>query len=107
MIKDGVIVLFYVDEIVFTYPETGDVSKKELEKSLEITEIGDLKWFLGIHVLKRISTISDARRRVEASTTGHQASRNESQQKVGSILFATISTLKIKRTSRLARDLGG
>ena len=57
MTKDGVIVFFRVDDIVFAYRKKHEEqaklpAKKELEKTFELTDIRDLKWFLGMHVVR-------------------------------------------------------
>ena len=140
MIKDGVIVFFYVDDIVFAYrkkhEEQAKLAKKELEKTFELTDIGDLKWFLGMHVVRDrasrsiwlsqqayIDKITDQYKidisgkmpdypmlegELKPPPHGHQASResrDEYQRKVGSILFAAISTRPdvAFAASRLAR----
>jgi reverse transcriptase-like protein/Pol polyprotein len=140
MIKDGVVVFFYVDDIVFAYPkkheEQAKLAKKELEKTFEITDLGDLKWFLGMHVVRDrasrsiwlsqaayIDKIADKFKidvtgrmpdtpmlegELKPPPKGHQASRqsrDEYQRKVGSILFAAISTRPdiAFSASRLAR----
>ena len=127
MIKGGVIVFFYVDDIVFAYrkkhEKEANWAKKELGKTFELTDIGDLKWFLGIHVIrdrtKRLISLSQAayidkitnqfkidtqgkmpdtpmcEGELEPSSQTYQASsksRDEYQRKVGSMLFAAIST---------------
>ena len=67
MIKNGVIVFFYVDDIVFAYRKKHEKEAnwaKELGKTFELTDIGDLKWFLGIHIIrdrtKRLISLSQA-----------------------------------------------
>jgi hypothetical protein len=68
MIKNGVIDFFYVDDIVFAYrkkhEKEANWAKKELGKTFELTDIGDLKWFLGIHIIrdrtKRLISLSQA-----------------------------------------------
>jgi Reverse transcriptase (RNA-dependent DNA polymerase) len=53
MMRNGVIVFFYVDDIVFAYrKEHAMWAKKELAKVFELTDAGDLKWFLGIHIIR-------------------------------------------------------
>jgi len=56
MLKGGVIVFFYVDDIVFCYrkkdQEVVDATKAALQKQFELKFLGELKWFLGIHVLR-------------------------------------------------------
>jgi len=55
MLKGGIVVFFYVDNIVFCYQKI-DKKKaqeaiKELSKEYQISTLGELKWFLGIYVL--------------------------------------------------------
>jgi hypothetical protein len=49
-------VFFYVDDIcVLSYPSNADTYKQfrsELFKEYEIRDIGELKWFLGIRVVR-------------------------------------------------------
>jgi Reverse transcriptase (RNA-dependent DNA polymerase) len=140
MMKGGVIVFFYVDDIVFAYrkkhEKAAEQAKKELEKSFELTDSGDLKWFLGIHVVRdranRSIWLSQAayidkitsqfridisgklpetpmlEEELKPSPQKHRAgteSRDRYQRKVGSILFAAISTRPdiAFAASRLAR----
>jgi hypothetical protein len=54
MLKGGAIV-FYVDDIVFCYrkrdQEVVDAAKRTLEAKYQLSFLGELKWFLGVHVL--------------------------------------------------------
>jgi Reverse transcriptase (RNA-dependent DNA polymerase) len=56
MLKGGIIVFFYVDDIVFCYRkkdhEAVERIKKELGAKYQLSFLGELKWFLGIHVLR-------------------------------------------------------
>jgi Reverse transcriptase (RNA-dependent DNA polymerase) len=56
MIRGGVIVFFYVDDIVFCYRKSEEAVAKEAIRGLEarytMSALGELKWFLGIHVLR-------------------------------------------------------
>jgi transposase InsO family protein len=56
MLKGGVIIFFYVDDIVFCHrkgdAETAQEAIKELKKEYQMSILGELKWFLGIHVLR-------------------------------------------------------
>jgi hypothetical protein len=56
MLKGGVIAFFYVDDIVFCYRkrdrEVVEAIKKELGAKYHLSVLGELKWFLGIHVLR-------------------------------------------------------
>ena len=55
-IKRGVIVFYYVDNIVFVYRKQDKPIVVEainsLKKQFKITDYSELKWFLGIHVLR-------------------------------------------------------
>ena len=56
MLNGGIVVFFYVDDIVFCH-RTKDKEKvegiiTELHKKFQLNVIGELKWFLGIHVLR-------------------------------------------------------
>jgi hypothetical protein len=56
MLKGGVVVFFYVDDIVFCYRK-GDKEKaheaiQQLKMEYQMNTLGELKWFLGIHVLR-------------------------------------------------------
>jgi len=59
MLKDGIVVFFYVDNIVFCYRKTDEKKAqeaiKELSKKYQISTLSELKWFLGIHVLYNCS----------------------------------------------------
>ena len=54
--KKGIICFFYVDDIVFTYKkDRADEVKKIVEllsETLTIKIVGELKWFLGLHVIR-------------------------------------------------------
>ena len=59
MLKGGIVVFFYVDNIIFCYKKT-DKKKaqeviKELSKEYQISIFGELKWFLGIYILRNCS----------------------------------------------------
>ena len=55
-IKGGVVVFYYVDNIVFVYRKQDEPVAVEamdgLKKQFKMTDCGKLKWFLGIHVLR-------------------------------------------------------
>jgi hypothetical protein len=55
-ISDKAVVFYYVNNIVFAYRKQDKplVNKaiKGLKKQFEITDYDELKWFLGIHVLR-------------------------------------------------------
>ncbi len=54
--KDGIIGFFYVDDIVFAFKkDRADEVKKIVEllsQALIIKVVGELKWFLGLHVIR-------------------------------------------------------
>ena len=56
MLNGGIVVFFYVDDIVFCYrkheEERTRALIRELQKSYTMNILGELKWFLGIHVLR-------------------------------------------------------
>ena len=125
VLKDGIICFFFVDDIVFAYrkKDKGEVAQivKSLKKTFNMTELGELKWFLGMHVIRDrskrslwISQLSyiekvahqftDLQRCPETPMTEEEllplplddevdeAGRTLYQKKVGSLLFAAIST---------------
>jgi len=59
MLKGGIVVFFYVDDIVFCYRKTDEKKAqeaiKELSKEYQMSTLGELKWFLGIYVLRNRS----------------------------------------------------
>ena len=56
MINGGVIIFFYVDDIVICYRKKDEKKAKTTVTSLKaryaMNELGSLRWFLGIHVLR-------------------------------------------------------
>ena len=55
MLKNGIVVFFYVDNIVFCYRKTNKKKTqkaiKELSKKYQISTFSELKWFLRIYIL--------------------------------------------------------
>ncbi|WP_375449240.1 hypothetical protein [uncultured Nostoc sp.] len=53
--KNGIIGFFYIDDIVFAYKKDQkdeiDQVIKLLQKTIIIKKVGELKWFLGLHVV--------------------------------------------------------
>jgi hypothetical protein len=125
MLKGGVIVFFYVDDIVFCYRkkdlEVVEATKRGLEAKYQLNFLGELKWFLGIHVLRdrqsrqlwlsQRAYIDKLTTRFGIDTSGrlpdtpmsdvelipspNNATRSEIehfQRKTGSILFAATTT---------------
>jgi hypothetical protein len=126
VLKDGIICFFFVDDIVFAYRKK-DKDKvtqivNSLKKTFTMTELGELKWFLGMHVIRDrskrslwISQLSYIEKIAHQFTLNLQscpetpmaeeelmplpleeevdeADRTLYQQKIGSLLFAGIST---------------
>lgn len=56
MLNAGIVIFFYVDDIVFSYRKKDEERTKgviqELQKEYQMNILGELKWFLGIHVLR-------------------------------------------------------
>ena len=56
MLNGGIVVFFYVDDIVFCYRKHEEERTRALirglQKTYEMNILGELKWFLGIHVLR-------------------------------------------------------
>jgi hypothetical protein len=126
VIKGGIICFFFVDDIVFAFrkkdrEEVGHITSS-LKKIFTMKDIGELKWFLGMHIMRdrpkrhlwlsqlsyfeKITNefIPDLSRcpeipmneeellPVPAEEEVEEVSRTSYQRKVGSILFAAIST---------------
>ncbi len=57
--KDGIIGFFYVDDIVFAFKkeQTDKVNQiiESLPQALTIKVVGELKWFLGLQVIRNRS----------------------------------------------------
>jgi hypothetical protein len=60
LIRDGVIVFFYVDDIILAYHKNKSQEAQQAIKSLQdkytLTEGNDLQWFLGMEVLRDRTT---------------------------------------------------
>ena len=73
--KDGIIGFFYVDDIVFAYKKDREDEvtriKESLQQRLTIKEVGELKWFLGLHVVRNRS-----KRTIWLSLRTHQTRRD-------------------------------
>ena len=54
--KNSIICFYFVDNIMFAFrkKDTQEVIKsiKKLKSTFIIKEVGDLKWFLGIHIIR-------------------------------------------------------
>jgi hypothetical protein len=126
LIKGSVIAFYFVDDIVFCYRKFAEseayAAVEALKKSFEITELGEIKWFLGLHVIrdrqKRLLWLSQkayvekiCERFGLAGDSGHQPTtpipvkelypsaeppttsfRNLYQKKVGLVLYAAVQT---------------
>ena len=59
MLKKGIVVFFYINNIIFCYKKTNknkaQEAIKELSKKYQISTLGGLKWFLGIYILYNYS----------------------------------------------------
>ena len=57
MIKDGIIIFFYVDDIIVAYDkrslEEANNAVKLLQGKYTMTEGDDLQWFLGVEVIRQ------------------------------------------------------
>jgi transposase InsO family protein len=125
MLKGGVIVFFYVDDIVFCYRKKDqgivEATRKGLEAKYQLSFLGELKWFLGIHILRdrqsrklwlsQRAYIDKLTSRFEIDTSGRlpdtpmsdvelmpsndtatKSNVEQFQRKTGSILFAATTT---------------
>jgi hypothetical protein len=126
VLKDGIICFFFVDDIVFAFRKK-DREKvahtvTSLKETFTMSELGELKWFLGMHIIRDrskrylwVSQLSyiekvasqftpDLERCPETPMTEeellqlppdeevNEVDRTLYQRKVGSLLFAAIST---------------
>ena len=59
MLKNGIVIFFYVNDIVFCYRKINKKKAqeviKELSKEYQINTLGELKWFLRIYMLYNYS----------------------------------------------------
>ena len=125
MLNGSIIVFFYVDDIVFCHckrdKEKVEGTITELHKKFHLNVIGELKWFLGIHVLRdrrqrkiwlsQTAFIEKIANQYGIDTEGHipdtpmneyellpaatevdQSSALCYQRKMGSILYVAITT---------------
>jgi DNA-binding CsgD family transcriptional regulator len=126
LIKGSMVAFYFVDNIMFCYRKSAQAEAKSAIKDLktrfEITNLGEIKWFLGLHVLrdrqKRLLWLSQkayaekvAERFGLAGHTSRQpltpipakelhpsaetpttSFRNLFQKKVGSVLYAAMQT---------------
>jgi hypothetical protein len=138
MIKDGVIIFFYVDDIILAFHKEKEAEAAQAIASLKekytLTGGDDLQWFLGVEVtrdrpnrliqLSQASYVEKISRLAEQLDIRHDtpmagielihndglataAEINRYQQKIGSLLFAAVTTRPdvAFATSRLARFL--
>lgn len=139
VVRHGIVCFFFVDDIVFAFRKKHEAEVKQtvkgLQKEITIKEMGNLRWFLGIHIIRDRKTrrlwisqkacIEKIVNRFSPDLSRPPATPMEEtellpldpdqevdvrgrelyQQKVGSILFAAISTRPdiAFAASRLAR----
>ncbi|KID82365.1 polyprotein [Metarhizium guizhouense ARSEF 977] len=124
MTKGSVIVFFFVDDIIWAYRKADQMLAKaaieRLKNRYQMIEMGEPKWFLGIHILrdrnrktiwltqdayidkiankfavdlsKKPATPMGLEELLKSSAQATKQSIDRYQQKVGSMLFAAIST---------------
>ncbi len=126
MVRGGLIAFFYVDDINLCFPGRDKVAAKEvvarLSEQFAMTNMGELQWFLGIHVIrdrakrtiwlsqeayiekmaneyglantgqKLPDTPMSQEELLPASSQATEASRHLYQRKTGSLSFASITT---------------
>ena len=137
MINRRIITFFYIDDIVICFRKKDEAKARSaitgLQVKYELSGLGDLKWFLGIHILRNrakkllwlsqeayinkivnqfnvelIGRLPDTPMIGELlpnETTASKSSIHKFQRKTGSILFAAITTRPdiAFAVSRLAR----
>jgi hypothetical protein len=126
LIKGSVVAFYFVDNIVFCYRKFAQAEAKgaveDLKTRFEITDLGEIKWFLGLHVLrdrqKRLLWLSQkayvekvaerfglaghisrqpftlipAKELHPSAETPTTSFRNLFHKKVGSVLYAAVQT---------------
>jgi hypothetical protein len=122
MTKDGILIFFYVDDIVIAYDRKNERAAQEimkrLQKQYKITGGDDLQWFLGIRVLRnkekkliwlsqasyidKIVKLADSKPPHETPMSRDELLPHEKQaephivhsyqRKVGSLMYAAVST---------------
>ena len=125
MIKNGIICFYFVDDIVFAFRQKDRIEVQEiirnLKKPFTIKEIGDLKWFLGMHIIRdrqkktlwlsQLSYIEKVKSQfiseeptrlpdtpiqeeefLPSDQEATEKDRTVYQQKIGSVLFAAIAS---------------
>jgi hypothetical protein len=138
LIKDNIIIFFYVDDIILAYQKDQEQKAKglieELQSKYSMTGGKDLQWFLGVEVIRdrpkrtiwlsqasyidKISRLIDQKdQRYETPMSSVELKPNQElasyseinkyQRKIGSILFAAVTTRPdiAFAASRLARFL--
>jgi len=137
MINGGIIAFFYVDDIVICFRKKDEAKARSaitgLQAKYELSGLGDLKWFLGIHILRdrakkllwlsqeayidkianqfnvdligRLPDTPMIGELLPNEMTASKTSIHSYQTKIGSILFAAITTRPdiAFAVSRLAR----
>ena len=125
MLKNGIICFYFVDDIVFAFRQKDSKEVQEtirsLKKPFTIKEVGNLKWFLGMHIIRdrkkktlwlsQLSYIEKVKSQFiseeptklpdtpiqeeELFPSDQEASNKDRtlyQQKIGSVLFAAIAS---------------
>jgi hypothetical protein len=122
MIKGGILIFFYVDDIVLAYRKEQEAGAQEIMEKIksryEITGGEDLQWFLGIRILRerekkliwlsqasyvdKIIKLADSRQPDDTPMSKEEllpfeeeatiASTHHYQRKVGSLMYAAVST---------------
>jgi hypothetical protein len=120
--RDGILIFFYVDDIVFAFRKNQETQARglinQLKKRYKLTGGDELQWFLGIEVIRdreqkliwlsqsayidKISNLADTRQvdqtpmsREELLSYTERAPNhvvNRYQKKIGSLLYAAVTT---------------
>ena len=125
MIKNSIICFYFVDDIVFAFRQRDRLEVQEIIKNLKkpftLKEMGDLKWFLGIYIIRdrqkkilwlsQLSYIEKVKSQfiseepirlpdtliqeeefLPSDQEAIEKDRTVYQQKIGSVLFAAIAS---------------
>jgi hypothetical protein len=56
MIKKKIVVFYFVDDIMFCYRKSAESEAfkaiEALKRRFEITQLGEIKWFLELHIIR-------------------------------------------------------
>ncbi|KAF7564271.1 uncharacterized protein PtrM4_153230 [Pyrenophora tritici-repentis] len=117
MIRDGVFIFFYVDDIILAsskrHAEVAQKVEEELKQRYNLTGGKDLQWFLGVEVIrdreKRKIWLSQKAyvEKIARLATNKDQRHNTPMARIGSLLFAAVNTRPDVAfpVSRLARFL--